>query len=49
MTVDTQVDLAVCDKCGSQMTVRQVKASTGEFVTILQCTVCRHYITSEDN
>ena len=32
MTVDTQVDLAVCDKCGSQMTVRQVKASTGKFV-----------------
>ena len=28
MTVDTQVDLAVCDKSRCQMTVRQVKAST---------------------
>jgi len=43
MTIESAVRIESCPKCGSPVRMRRAKLSTGEFKSIIQCTVCRHY------
>ncbi len=33
----------ICDKCGSKMNYRR-RISSNRRITLLQCSVCRHYL-----
>jgi hypothetical protein len=48
MTVEATPNLNTCSQCGSAMSYRKRRLSTGDVVTIKICRVCRHFENVED-
>ena len=49
MTIDAEMRINLCDKCGSEMRYNRRMNANGELCMILQCKVCRFYYEVDVN